>query len=267
VANGATARDAASPFEVSEPTNGATARDAASPFEVSEPTNGATPVGAASPIEFSEPVRAGESELAQGLWNMVASRGLFKPSDDVASAQTVPTNGSTPAPALAEDHRKSCTLPSSAQPRQVIDVDALPNFKTSFEAWEQLVARIREDDEYVSAVLTEVGLVAMSDGLATIVAPRGSFAHTELTTRPDIRAVVEQASRDHFGREYKIELQEGEPVLPERPSVGLVAAERRRQLKEAVETEAHQDARIQAVIRMFDGHIATTKPLERRSGE
>ncbi len=132
---------------------------------------------------------------------------------------------------------------------------------TPFEAWELLVGRIREGDEFLAAVLGELGLVSLAGGALRVAAPRGSFAFTELTRHPQMRAQLEQATRDHLGSLFTIELAEGEPMLPELPSIVLVAQERRAVHRAAVEAEAKENPGIRTLLSTFDAQLLMTRPL------
>jgi len=128
-------------------------------------------------------------------------------------------------------------------------------------AWEQLLGRIREEDEFLSAMLGHVGLVSLGAGVLKVAAPRGSFAHTELARNPQRRAQVDQAMRDHFGASFALELVEGEPSLPELPSIDLVVKQRRAEHRARVEAEAKAHPGIQTLLRLFDAQLVGTKPL------
>ncbi|MCA9710642.1 MAG: hypothetical protein KDK70_32670, partial [Myxococcales bacterium] len=147
-----------------------------------------------------------------------------------------------------------CLPPPPAD--DVIPWETLP----ALDAWEQLVGRIREGDEFLAAVLGQVGLVSLADGILRVAAPRGSFEHTELG-RHQMRAQVEQFTRDHLGAPFTMELADGEPVLPELPSLVLVAQQRRAEHRAAVEAEARAHPGIQALLRTFDATLVSTKPL------
>jgi DNA polymerase-3 subunit gamma/tau len=130
-----------------------------------------------------------------------------------------------------------------------------------FAAWEQLVTRIRESDEFVAAVLAQVGLVSLTAGVLRVAAPRGSFAHTKISRQPEVRAQVEQATRDHLGAPFTLEIIEGDPELPHLPSLDLVIKQRRAEHRARVEAEAKTHPGIQALLRTFDGQLLGTKPL------
>lgn len=130
------------------------------------------------------------------------------------------------------------------------------------EAWEELIGRIRETDDFLAAMLSAVGLVQLADGALRIASPRRGFAHTELNRHPEMRAQVEQACRDHLGAPFTVELVEGEPVLPDLPSLVLVAQQRRAEHRAEVEAEALANPGIQALISSFDAKLVATKPLQ-----
>lgn len=148
-----------------------------------------------------------------------------------------------------------CLPPPPAE--GVIPWEELP----SLAAWEQLVERIRESDEFLAAMLGNVGLMSLGAGVLRVAAPRGSFAHTELTRNAQRRAQVDQATREHFGASFALELVEGEPSLPELPSIDLVVKQRRQEHRARVEAEAKAHPGIQTLLRIFDGQLLGTKPL------
>jgi hypothetical protein len=149
----------------------------------------------------------------------------------------------------------SCLPPPPSD--SVIPWEELP----PMTAWEQLVSRIREGDEFLAAVLGDVGLVSLAAGVLRVAAPRGSFAHTELSRNAQRRAQVDQATRDHLGAPFALELVEGEPSLPDLPSIDLVVKQRRAEHRARVEAEAKAHPGIQVLLRMFDGQLLGTKPL------
>jgi hypothetical protein len=149
----------------------------------------------------------------------------------------------------------SCLPPPPAD--GVIPWEELPQM----EAWEQLVGRIRESDEFLAAVLGDVGLVSLGAGVLRVAAPRGSFAHTELSRNAQRRAQVDQATRDHLGAPFSLELVEGEASLPDLPSIDLVVKKRRAEHRARVEAEAKAHPGIQTLLRLFDAQLLGTKPL------
>lgn len=199
------------------------------------------------------------------------------PSSPPAVAGSAPSRPSEPVPPREAEHREplapggtTTRTPSDPTIRMgvgpclppppadgVIDWESLE----PIVAWEQLVERIREGDEFLAAVLGEVGLVSLAGGTLRVAAPRGSFAHTELTRHPQMRGQVEQACRDHLGAPFTLELAEGEPVLPGLPSLVLVAQRRRAEHRAEVEAEARDNPAILTLLRTFDGQLLQTKPL------
>jgi hypothetical protein len=133
--------------------------------------------------------------------------------------------------------------------------------RASFEVWEELVARIRARDEFVSAVLSDLALLQLSDGIVRVAAPGRSFAYTELSSRPDVRSQLEQACRDYLGAPHEVQLVEGEAELPDRPSIVLADAQRRAAHQAAIEAEAREHASIRSLVGTFNAKIESTKPL------
>jgi hypothetical protein len=76
-----------------------------------------------------------------------------------------------------------------------------------------------------------------------------------------MRAQIEQAARDHLGAPFALVLRDGNPSLPELPSLVLVAEDRRRRHRAQVEAEARENPRLRALVSAFDATIASTRPL------
>lgn len=183
-----------------------------------------------------------------------------------AEAPAVPSNGvAKVVPAAAP--RVETPAPAPVQRPVVESAPAIVGVRDDvdavFASWERFVAVVRDIDEYASAVLRAVGLVAFGDGVMRVVAPHGSFAHRELSSS-DLRARVEQVAREFTGNAVALELVEGEPSLATHPSCELVDRRRAEELRAAVEAEARTHPGILALVREFDGVIAQTRPLRER---
>jgi DNA polymerase-3 subunit gamma/tau len=130
-------------------------------------------------------------------------------------------------------------------------------------AWEQLVTRIRESDDILAAMLGQVGLVKLAAGVLRVAALRGSLVHTQISRQPEVRAQVEQATRDHLGAPFTLELVEGDPEESDAfPSLDSVVKQRRAEHRARVEAEAKAHPGIQTLLRLFDGQLLATKPLQ-----
>ena len=262
-----------------------------------EPVHSYEPGGSYDPSAASEampepeavpaPMTAAPAEDASPfmhrLWEMAQQSGVIVPNAGGASAQAVapsseaPRNGSAAAPrnghggsnghataktsgiaVPAAEPESPSHSPVCAAPPLRVDPTEDP-----FEAWTNLVAALREDDELGSAVLGEVGLIRFGDGVLRLAAPRGSFAHTELSST-DLRARIEQLVRELVGTTFVVELVDGEASLPECPSLVLVERRRREELRAAVEAEAREHPAIVALLRDFDAQLAITRPIGER---
>ncbi len=124
------------------------------------------------------------------------------------------------------------------------------------------MGRIREREEFVSAVLCQVGLIEFDGGTLRVCASKGSFPHIELTSSANIRSSLEQAARDHLGKPFTLELIDQEPSLDGYPSIVLVNAHRKEQRQRQVESEAREHGMIQNVLSTFNATLMATKPLE-----
>jgi hypothetical protein len=132
----------------------------------------------------------------------------------------------------------------------------------AFDAWERLLERVREEDEFLSAVLGELGLASLGGGTIRLAAPPGSFAHIQCTTRPEIRAGLEQAMLEHFGASFQLELVDGEPSLPDLPSLVLVEGQRQAERQARAEHDAKTSPALRSVLQTFEGTLGRTKPLD-----
>ncbi|MEM6992264.1 MAG: hypothetical protein AAF721_17265, partial [Myxococcota bacterium] len=178
------------------------------------------------------------------------------------TAPTTPPNGSLarpPAPGPAP--ATSCVGPSPCAPPPPADGVIPWEELEPFQAWELLLGRIRPVDEFQCAVLEQVGLIALTGGSLEIAASRGSFSHMEMSKHPERRAQLEQAMRDHFGAPFSVQLVEGEPSLPDLPSMVLVQQQRREEHRVAIEAEARAHPALRNLIDAFAGEMTRIKPL------
>jgi DNA polymerase-3 subunit gamma/tau len=232
------------------------------------PHNGAraTPAAPAAVL-----IGADDSELSRALWAKLETDlgdtmrvPAAKPSNGTPTRPNGNGNGHArptppePTHATAIDDVARCG-PCSPQP--VADGLIEQSERGPFDIWEELVRRIRASDEYISAVLADLALLDLAGGVLRVAAPPRSFAYKELASRPEIRATVEQACRDHLGAPHELQLVEGEPELPARPSISLVEAQRRAAHQAAIEAEAATHASIGTLLRTFNAKITATKPI------
>ena len=244
------------------PATQASAPQAAAP----EPVHADTP----APLDAPNPSHGfGDSELMKGLWDLAKVAVRKEPA--AAPAQRPPheppppagATGASPNPAAqngaANEDTTRCGPCSEPAPNpNAIDLELTP----AFDAWEELVARIREREEFVSAVLCQVGLISFDDGRLTVCAKKGSFPHIELTSSANIRSSLEQAARDHLGKPFTLELVDEEPALDGNPSIVLVNGYRKEKKQREVEAEARDHGMIQNVLSTFNATLMGTKPLE-----
>lgn len=212
----------------------------------------------------------GDSELMKGLWDMAKTavrkepaapppRPPHEPPRAAAPTEASPRPAAQAGPAAAQDKATRCGPCSEAPPNpNAIDLELTP----AFEAWEELVSRVREREEFVSAVLSQVGLVSFDGGRLEVCAKKGSFPHIELTSSANIRSTLEQAARDHLGKPFTLELVDEEPALDQYPSIVLVNAYRKEERQREVEAEAKDNDAIKNVLSTFNATLMGTKPLE-----
>jgi hypothetical protein len=149
---------------------------------------------------------------------------------------------------------EACAVcPGSPQPESATAIawQELP----PFAAWEQFLDRMRPEMA-TFAVLAEFGLAEFGGGLVRLV---GSNYYREMLQQH--RGVVEQALHLHLGAPFRLELVEGEPALPDVPSLRLVERQRKEALEAAVVREAQGDPQIQSLLAQFDGQLKQVRPL------
>lgn len=247
-----------------------TAPQAPAPASSSAPPQ--TPA-AEAPAPPPQAPAAPSSAFAADLWKMAqgivdengAPTSDSKPAD-ASPARPQPHSGPAPAPATSpptNGQPQAAARPSIPVCEPPPPADGVIPWETlePFAAWEALLGRIRAMDDFLCAVLEQVGLVSLGDGVIRVAATRHSFPHTELSQHADKRATVEQATRDHLGAPFRIELVEAEPGLPDRPSLVLVAEQRRAEHRAQIEAEARADPRLQSVLDAFNGSLTRIKPL------
>lgn len=255
----------AAPTPVAEPAPAA--EPTAQPPTAAPVLGFAAPAPAAvPPVEAKPPGPApGDSDLMKGLWSLAkdavrpeAQRPPHEPPR-AGSPSGAPANPAAQQGNGAADDATRCGPCSEPPPNpNAIDLELTP----AFAAWEELVSRVREREEFVSAVLSQVGLVSFEGGNVEVCAKKGSFPHIELTSSAAIRSTLEQAARDHLGKPFTLKLVDEEPDLEGHPSIVLVNAYRKEQKQAEVDAEARGHGAIQNVLSTFNATLMATKPLE-----
>ena len=129
-----------------------------------------------------------------------------------------------------------------------------------FDAYEALLARIRDEHELLHAVLFELGLVHLGEGAVELACePRGVARHT-LRSRPELEVAFEQATARWFGEPMRLRIVEGTPALPQPASLSLVEASRAQERRAQAESDARADPGVQRVLDLFDGVIESVEP-------
>ena len=202
----------------------------------------------------------------KGLWNLAKDAVEPAPSPQQRPPHEPPRAGS-PSGAPANPAAQQNTPAESSRCGPCSEPPPNPNainleLTPAFAAWEELVSRVREREEFVSAVLSQVGLVSFEGGHVEVCAKKGSFPHIELTSSASIRSTLEQAARDHLGKPFTLKLVDEEPELDGHPSIVLVNAYRKEQKQAEVEAQALGHGAIQNVLSTFNATLMATKPLE-----
>lgn len=115
---------------------------------------------------------------------------------------------------------------------------------------------MRAEDMGIFAILAEFGLVGINEGVIRLV---GSNYYRDMLQQH--RGVIDQALHLHMGMPFRLELAEGEPALPETPSLRLIERQRQEQLQAEVLQEARTHPQIQALLAQFEGQLKQVRPL------
>lgn len=127
-------------------------------------------------------------------------------------------------------------------------------------AWELFLERVRPHEAGLVAFLSDLGLAKLGDGVVALAGAARQFARGHLKDQAAMRAQVESLLQQEFGAPFKLELVDGEPSLPERPSLNLLTQQRAEALQAAVQHEAETSPEIQALMAQFDAKIRTVRP-------
>jgi len=190
-----------------------------------------------------------------------ASWGPDEPRGDpqTAAAQTPPK-----AAALRSEQPRAAACdaggcPGSPQPEAegVVPWANLPQLA----AWEQFLGRLQiYDDGPLFAILADLGLEKLGDGVLRLAGTSVAFARNHLRDQAPLRAHLESLLQQHLGSPFRLELIEGEPSLPDLPSLSLVEARRREELQVEVEREADASPQILALKAQFAAQVRNVRP-------
>ena len=131
----------------------------------------------------------------------------------------------------------------------------------AFSAWELFLDRIRPNEGPLVAFLSELGLAKLGDGVVRLAGAARQFAKGHLRDQAAMRAEVESLMQRELGVAFKLELVEGEPSLPDLPSLKLLELQRAEALQAAVEREAQASPEIQALMAQFDAKVRMVRPV------
>ena len=148
--------------------------------------------------------------------------------------------------------------PGSPQPDRlgVIAWASLP----AMAAWEAFLDRLRGHEGVLFGFLAELGLAKLGDGVLRLAGTATDFARNHLRDQASQRAQLESLLQQHFGLPFKLEFIEGEPALPDLPSLGLVEQRRQAELQRQVEQEVASSPQIQALKAQFAAQVRSVRP-------
>jgi len=127
-------------------------------------------------------------------------------------------------------------------------------------AWEQFLDRLRSHEGPLFAILADLGLVKLGDGVLRLAGTAVTFARNHLRDQAPLRAHLESLLQQHFGLPFKLELIEGEPSLPDLPSLGLIEQRREAELQEQAQHEVDTSPQIQALKAQFSAQVRGVRP-------
>ena len=125
-----------------------------------------------------------------------------------------------------------------------------------FAAWEEFLNRVRREEMAIFALLAEFGLLGLGEGVVRLI---GSTYYRDMLQQH--RGQIDEALHLHMGMPFRLELVEGEPVLPETPSLRQIERQRQEALQAEVLQEARTHPQIQALLAQFEGQLKQVRPL------
>jgi DNA polymerase-3 subunit gamma/tau len=211
-----------------------------------------------------------DTAFAKELWGMVSDSFDQPPGGAPPQIQTPPardfqlTPPTQPVQVEEPTSTEDAGCPSSrCTPREPIAWRQLE----PFPAWEALLDRIRERDDLLFAVLGELGLSQLTEGVLELAAAKTSFARDQLSEHPELRASLHQFMDECFGESFELRLVDAAPSLPDLPSLVLLEQERVRKRQADVEAKAQQNPRIRALLSAFNGELRNVSPVDASPAE
>ena len=150
------------------------------------------------------------------------------------------------------------SCPGGPQPERagVIAWESMP----PMAAWEAFLDRLRSQEGPLFAMLAELGLATLGDGILRLAGTAVAFARNHLRDQAPLRAHLESLLQQHYGLPFKLELMEGEPSLTDLPSLTLLEQRRGEELQREVEQEAQGSPQIQALKAQFNAQVRSVRP-------
>ena len=202
-------------------------------------------------------VRGSSSDGPRRLTPAATTPAPSKASQPLPAAATPrPTATPQPMDTSAADCGTGC--PGSPQPERA-GVIAWANMPP-MAAWEAFLDRLRGNEGPMFGMLAELGLATLGDGVLRLAGTATDFARNHLREQAPLRSHLESLLQQHLGLPFKLELVEGEPSLPDLPSLGLVEQKRADELQKQVELEVASSPQIQALKAQFNAQVRTVKP-------
>ncbi|MCA9693972.1 MAG: DNA polymerase III subunit gamma/tau [Nannocystaceae bacterium] len=196
-------------------------------------------------------------ETAARLQRMMREHGAISPGTPSEGPDEDPGGATAASAGPRVRAQPPAATPEATTPSRPT-VAPLDRSRPPYEVWEALLDRIRGEDRALFVLLAECGLARLDDAELHL-APH--IARDRLVVGSPLRAELEVALERHLGGRRRLEFVDGEPTLPDLPSVALVHRERERKAREAVRLEAEAQPEIQRVLQDFEGRIARVDPL------
>ncbi len=241
-----------------EPSRTSVVSDEPPPWD-DDPSWGATE--SAAPVRAETRAPPPDSPRRPNPAGQEAPQSNSRPTAAVAAPTRPPElrAESTPmpaAPADAADCDGAC--PGSPQPDRpgVIAWASLP----AMDAWEQFLDRLRGNEGLLFGFLAELGLAKLGDGVLRLAGTATDFARNHLREQAAQRAHLESLLQQHFGLPFKLEFIEGEPALPDLPSLGLIEQRRAAESQRQAQHEVDASPQIQALKAQFAAQVRSVRP-------
>ena len=127
----------------------------------------------------------------------------------------------------------------------------------------RLLRVLEEEDAFTFAVLSDMGLVRLTETQLTLACARNSFGWQQFTQGPEFEAALHRVILERLGEPLKVEFVDQAPSLPDTPSLTMLRRARAEAHVEQTEHLAREHEAVKALVDNFDAQISRVATLGR----